>query len=81
MNCREVSRMLAENTFDEGPAWRRLLARLHLLICRYCRRYRLQLRLMSRAAAAWADRLPDPARLAALEERLLQDYTIKKPDA
>ena len=47
-NCRDVTRSLAEN---EGPHLNLSLgARLHLLMCRHCRRYRRQLEMISTAA-------------------------------
>ncbi len=54
---------------------RLLLARVHLLICSHCRRYLRQIRLLGRAARAWAGGLVAPEALKSFEERLLNRLT------
>ena len=71
-SCREVSRMIAEGRFDEASGFSWLLARLHLLGCRFCRRYLLQMRLLSRAAKAWAGALLQAPDRTAFEKRLIE---------
>lgn len=63
-SCREASRELAE---DGRGSW---TARLHLLICRHCRRFKRQLELLGKAARLWADGLAEDGQAAALRERL-----------
>ncbi|MGB3565088.1 MAG: hypothetical protein WBH85_15205 [Thermoanaerobaculia bacterium] len=70
--CREVSRSIAA---DELPAagWRRRLStKLHLLMCRHCRRYSRQLRAMGEAARhILSDKSPDPAAHQRLRSSIL----------
>ena len=72
--CREVSRMIADGTFEDGPFWLRFLAQLHLLLCRYCQRYLMQVRLMGDAMRRVAIKAVDAERAKALEERLLREW-------
>lgn len=48
-SCREVSGAVASGALDEAPIRRRLAVRLHLVMCRHCRRYARQLRAIGRA--------------------------------
>ena len=50
LSCKEVTRIVASDELA-GAGWRRRLAiRIHLLICRYCRRYAAQLRAIGQSA-------------------------------
>lgn len=49
-SCCEVSRAVASGVLDDAPVHRRLAVRLHLLMCRHCRRYARQIRAIGRAA-------------------------------
>ena len=71
-SCREVSRLMSEGDLDDAPLSVRFLAGLHLLICKYCRLYRSQLRLIRAAARHWARGLADPAGQPALESRIIR---------
>lgn len=42
-NCKEVSEMVSESMDRALPFYQRVLMRLHLLMCKYCARYREQL--------------------------------------
>jgi hypothetical protein len=70
--CREVAHAVAGDELEEGSARRRLGVRLHLMMCRHCRRYARQIRAIGRAAR---DVLAPPAgereRLLRLERALL----------
>ncbi len=48
--CKEVTRIVAAEELDEAGWKRRLAIRLHLLMCRHCRRYAAQLRAIGKAA-------------------------------
>jgi len=41
-NCKEVSRRVSESMDDNLPLSQRMLIRIHLLMCRYCARFRRQ---------------------------------------
>lgn len=64
-SCRETSRLLAEG---EPSFW----ARLHLLYCRHCRKFRRQIRLLGAAARRRAQALALPD-VVALQARLLRE--------
>jgi len=71
-SCREVTRLLASEELAEAAAVRRILVRLHLLMCGDCSRYARELEGLGRAARE-ALRAPlDSERLAALERAILE---------
>lgn len=53
LSCREASLRVVQQEAAPLPWYSRLPVRLHLLACRGCRRFAGQMRLMSRASAAW----------------------------
>ena len=70
--CREVTRLLASGQLEAAPLARRILVRLHLLLCDECGRYARELVGLGEAART-ALRTPlDPERLAALERAILE---------
>jgi len=70
-SCRDVSRLIAEGGLEDASLARRALARLHLLGCRFCRRYLRELRLLAKGARAWSASLLEPGSTSAFEERLI----------
>jgi hypothetical protein len=50
LSCKEVTRMIASDELAEAGWWRRLTARLHLLMCVHCRRYERQVQILGRVA-------------------------------
>ena len=56
-NCREASRAQSEALDGPLPPAKRLGLALHLLICRWCRRYGRQLRFLRHAAHEHPDKL------------------------
>ena len=71
MTCREVSRWIAGDGLD-GASWTtRLAVRLHHLLCRHCRRYARQIRVIGSAAREhWRSRADDPEARQRLHDRL-----------
>lgn len=71
LTCREVARRAAGGEM-EGAGWMsRLAARLHLMMCRHCRRYVEQLRRIgAEARRGLATEPGDAARLGRIEEDL-----------
>ena len=43
MNCRKISRMVSDSMDRKLPFYQRWGIRIHLMMCRYCLRYRKQL--------------------------------------
>jgi anti-sigma factor RsiW len=50
LSCREVTRSIAADELETSTLGRRLQVRLHLLMCRHCRRYAAQMRAIGQAA-------------------------------
>ena len=72
--CREVSRAVAAGEVEVAGVWRRIGIRLHLLLCRHCRRYAAQLRALGEAAGqALSEEAEDRARIARLCDAILGD--------
>ncbi|MBI5201330.1 MAG: anti-sigma factor [Elusimicrobia bacterium] len=74
-SCRETAARLAAGVLETGGFLERLLLRIHLAICPPCRAFARQLAALSAAARAWSASLASPARLAALEKKLLERLT------
>jgi hypothetical protein len=73
LNCREVTRKIASEEFAEAGWRQRLGVRLHLLMCRHCRRYAAQLRAVGALARnLWGPGSEDPDVLKRLEEAILK---------
>jgi hypothetical protein len=71
LSCREVTSLTASDRLASAGFRQRLAVRLHLLMCRHCRRYARQLRAMAIVMRDLArDEVPGGAHLA-LEARLL----------
>ncbi len=73
VSCKEVTRKIASDEFAEAGWKERLAIRLHLLGCRYCRRYAAQLRAIGAAARnLLGSRTQDPSALERLERQILE---------
>jgi len=74
LNCKEVSRLVSSDELASAGFILRLRARFHLLICRECRRYADQMRIIGTAAREVMRGLVlDPGVLARLERSILDD--------
>lgn len=51
IRCKEVARLLSTDQLASQPVWRRAGVRLHLMMCRHCRRFARQLARFKQAAA------------------------------
>ncbi len=75
LNCRELTRMLAADELVEVRLLRRFEARLHLLMCRHCRRYAAQLQALGSAArTSWGVAAQSEVELEELESRILERF-------
>jgi hypothetical protein len=45
-NCKEVSSRVSESLDHRLPLYQRLLIRMHLLMCKYCARFRRQVKFL-----------------------------------
>jgi hypothetical protein len=53
-NCKEVTRLVSESLDRELPFPQRMGVRMHLLMCKFCSRYRKQLLILKRATHFYA---------------------------
>jgi hypothetical protein len=60
-NCREASRAQSEALDHPLPLMKRIGLRLHLLMCKWCRRYGQQIRFLRTAAHEHSDELTEAA--------------------
>lgn len=67
--CKEVTAAVASENLAGRPWRQRLMARLHLIMCRHCRRYVAQLAAIGDAARRLYRRQPRPS--DALERSIL----------
>jgi hypothetical protein len=42
LSCKEVSHLVSQSLDRKPPFWQRIQVRLHLLMCRFCARFRKQ---------------------------------------
>ncbi len=69
--CKEVTRAISTDELSEAGIGRRLAVRLHLLKCRYCRRYAAQIRALGDAARGLFGQTTDSVGLEDLKARIL----------
>lgn len=75
LRCREAAPLVSEAMDHPLPRVERIALRMHLLICRWCRRYRAQLarlRAVAREAGHRHNSLPEAALSIQAKERLQQ---------
>ncbi len=74
LTCKEAARAIGQDDLRTGSPTTRLRLRLHLLMCRYCRRYAAQIRAIGKAArSALRDQSVDTQSHERLRERILKD--------
>lgn len=75
LDCRDVSRYVAESGSRSIGFVRRAEIALHLMVCRHCRRYESQIRALMRAAKVVlkVDPAPDPD--DRLRRRIVEEAT------
>jgi hypothetical protein len=59
LNCKEVARLVSESLDREMPFGERIGIRVHLLMCKFCSRYRKQLLILKRATHFYAHHSED----------------------
>lgn len=72
LNCKELTHKIASDLLPAAGPWERFMARLHLLMCHYCRCYERQLRdIGSTARQLGTDSSQDRSRVERLERQIL----------
>ena len=80
LSCREVSHLIAGRPLEETGWWRRLSLRLHLAMCRHCRRYAGQMQAITQAIRTLGrSRREDPQTLERLSRSILTQLGAEKP--
>ena len=59
-NCRQVTRMVSESMDAELPFFRRMAMWVHLMMCRYCFRFRRQILFLRRLSGMDAEEAAEP---------------------
>ena len=69
--CTEVTKKVSESLDRKLPLHHRILIRMHLLMCKYCTRFRQQLLILQEAVRLGdlAVETPDPAPILSAEAR------------
>ncbi len=69
-NCKEVSRLISESMDRNLPLYQRILIWMHLLMCKYCARFRRQIVMLRELCRSYQ-----------LDENFLDPTVILSPDA
>ena len=69
LKCKELARLVASDELEDARLATRLSVRLHLVMCRHCRRYAAQIRALGEAARRALSR-EDPGSNADAVERI-----------
>ena len=86
VSCKQAGELMSRSLETKLSPWQRLALAVHLCGCRWCRRFRRQLRLVERACRMWArsDRSHQAASGAALSgearERIRRALRQAHPD-
>lgn len=77
LTCQEVARLVAQDELG-ASRWQRIEVRLHLLMCRFCRRYRAQLRAIGDVSRqVFGAATEDASTLARLERSILERHGLE----
>lgn len=69
-NCKEVSRLVSESMDHRLPLYQRVLIWMHLLMCRYCARFRRQVMFLKKLCLSYQ-----------MDERAMDTAVNLSPDA
>lgn len=70
LTCREVARLVASGDTVRRSTMSRALVRLHIMMCRHCRRYEAELQALGQAVRMEYPEEVDPERIARLQARI-----------
>jgi hypothetical protein len=57
-SCKKVARVLSSGELEGSGPWSRMSIKLHLMMCRHCTRFALQIRLIGNALRNFAPEEP-----------------------
>ena len=74
LRCKDVTRLCASDEIRTAPSMTRLGVRMHLMLCRHCRRYARELtRIAAAARALYRDAADTRERDEAMVRRVLRE--------
>ena len=80
ITCKEVARRISSGEIADAPLLQRFGMRIHLLMCRYCRRYSRQMQTIGAfSRKAWSLADEDQERLDRLKKTILQNSPKRAP--
>ena len=71
LNCKEMVRLVASDELAAATWWRKVIAHLHLAMCRHCKRYQVQIHSMAEPARKVLHAEDDPEAIERLKQRIL----------
>ncbi len=81
LKCKEVTESISSDQLLKTGSWHRIAVRMHLLMCRKCRRYQEQIRKIGAAARQmWRSQPEEAAVLERLEDQILKGVTLPSND-
>jgi hypothetical protein len=82
LSCRDVTQRISGDDGASDGLWTRIQLRMHLLVCRHCRRYERQMRAITRAAHELSRQTaPASESIARLRNRILEGVSREKGDS
>ncbi len=82
LTCKEVSSTISSDGLERSGWWQRLQVRMHLLMCRYCRRYAAQIRAVNAATRSVLETAgPDREAASRLEGSILDSLQAPEDGA
>lgn len=80
MKCKEVATLLDMEQVAGETLWRRAGVRLHLMMCRNCRRFERQLRQLRVSAQSIRSGFDAEASAAGLEDKIVKNLQLTSRD-
>ncbi len=80
LKCKEVTTIITSDELKESSWMKRLSVRMHLFMCKHCRRYSSQIRIIGRVARELfgpGSQAENPERISRLEKTVLQAIPSK----
>lgn len=76
IRCKEVATLLDREEVAGERFWRRVGVRLHLMMCKHCRRFERQLRQLRTGAQSMRSALDREASAARIEQKIVRALNL-----
>lgn len=70
-NCKELVERSTRGEFENASWLTKIFIRMHLVMCRHCRRYKRQMGLITQTVRSKAARAVDPSQLEDLKKKII----------